>query len=97
MLPASSAALIMLVASVWDIINDPIIGVIADKTNTPWADTNLTFCSYLPYSQSVPSHFSGTLRDLAPQGQLLYVGAAYICYGMLYTVMTMPHMAVLPR
>ena len=30
------AAVIMMVAKVWDAINDPMMGSIADRTNTKW-------------------------------------------------------------
>lgn len=33
-LTASAISLIMLIARVWDAVNDPIMGAIADKTNT---------------------------------------------------------------
>ncbi len=96
MIPAASAALIMLIASVWDICNDPLIGVAADKTNTRWG-------RYRPYFLFVPVLFgiSGVLLFLNPEGlstteKIYYVGAAYIAYGTLFTLITMPHMAVLP-
>ena len=35
-LTASAISLIMLIARVWDAINDPMMGSIADRTNTRW-------------------------------------------------------------
>ena len=35
-LSASAISLIMLIARVWDAINDPMMGVIADRTRTRW-------------------------------------------------------------
>lgn len=96
MIPASSAALIMLIASIWDICNDPLIGVAADKTNTRWG-------RYRPYFLFVPILFAivSVLLFLNPEGltvneKIYYVGAMYIIYGTLFTLITMPHMAVLP-
>ncbi len=96
MIPASSAALIMLIASVWDICNDPLIGVAADKTHTRWG-------RYRPYFLFVPILFGivSVLLFLNPEGlsvteKIYYVGAMYIIYGTLFTLITMPHMAVLP-
>ena len=33
---ANAISLIMLIARVWDAVNDPIMGSICDKTNTRW-------------------------------------------------------------
>ena len=33
-IPAAAAGVIMVLASIWDAINDPIMGVVADKTHT---------------------------------------------------------------
>ena len=42
MISAGAASLIMLIATVWDAINDPLMGVIADRTHT-------RFGRYRPY------------------------------------------------
>ena len=34
MIPAAAASVIMFVSTLWDAINDPIMGVLADKTRT---------------------------------------------------------------
>ena len=46
-LPAASASLIMLIASLWDAFNDPMMGVIADRTKTKWG-------RYRPYFLLAP-------------------------------------------
>ncbi len=96
MIPAGAAALIMLIASIWDICNDPLIGVAADKTHTRWG-------RYRPYFLFVPILFaiSAVLLFLNPEGlnvseKVYYVGTVYVIYGTLFTLITMPHMAVLP-
>ena len=35
-LTATAVSIIMLIARVWDAINDPMMGMIADRTNTRW-------------------------------------------------------------
>ena len=34
MIPAATASLIMFISTLWDAINDPMMGVIADRTHT---------------------------------------------------------------
>lgn len=93
---AGVASLIMLIGSLWDMINDPMMGAIADRTNTRWG-------RYRPYFTIFPVLFAvvSVLLFLNPQGlsttqKIIYVAVFYILYGMLTTVLTMPQMAVLP-
>lgn len=95
-IPAAAASIIMLIASLWDAINDPMMGTIADRTNTK-------FGRYKPYFTIFPVLMAivGVLLFLNPSGlstnqKIIYVAVTYISFGMLYTVLTMPHMAVLP-
>ena len=92
---ASSASLIMLIATLWDAINDPIMGVIADRTHT-------RFGRYRPYFLVAPvllTIFSVLLwlnPNFSPTGKFIWVLLIYIGYGMTVTMYTMPQMAVLP-
>ncbi|MBS4956945.1 MAG: glycoside-pentoside-hexuronide (GPH):cation symporter [Clostridium sp.] len=95
-IPAAAASIIMLIASLWDAINDPIMGTIADRTHTK-------FGRYRPYFTIFPVLMAivGVLLFWNPTGlstnqKIIYVAVTYIAYGMLYTILTMPHMAVLP-
>ena len=47
-IPAGAVGVIMVLASIWDAINDPIMGVIADKTKTKYG-------KYRPYFLFVPA------------------------------------------
>ena len=95
-IPAAAASVIMLVASLWDAINDPIMGTLADRTKTRWGRYRVYFTVF-PVLMAIV----GVLLFLNPPGlstnqKIAYVAVTYICFGMLYTVLTMPHMAVLP-
>ncbi len=95
LIPAGTAATIMLIAFTWDAINDPIMGVIADRTRTK-------FGRYRPYFLVAPILLTifGTLiwlnPDLSMTGKIIYVTITYIGYGMTVTLYTAPQMAVLP-
>ena len=47
MIPAATASLIMFISTLWDAINDPMMGVIADRTHTRWG-------RYRPYMFAAP-------------------------------------------
>ena len=90
-----AASLIMFIATLWDAINDPMMGVIADRTHT-------RFGRYRPYFLFAPvllTLFSVLIwinPGLGATGTFVYVLLTYIGYGMTVTMYTMPQMAVLP-
>lgn len=93
---AGAAAGIMFVATLWDAINDPIMGTIADRTNSRWG-------RYRPYFLFVPIIFviASVLLFINPTGldyvgKIVYIGGLYILMNMCTTALTMPQMAVLP-
>lgn len=95
LLPAAAASAIMFVATLWDAINDPMMGVIADRTHTKWG-------RYRPYFLIAPILLTifGTLiwvnPDFSTAGKIAWVLVTYIGYGMTVTLYTMPQTAVLP-
>lgn len=94
-LPAAVCSAIMFIATLWDAINDPIMGVLADRTHSRWG-------RYRPYFIVAPFLITlfGTLLwvnpDLPMSGKIAYVLIVYIGFGMTTTMYTMPQMAVLP-
>ncbi len=94
--PAGAASLIMLIATFWDAVNDPIMGTLADRTNTKFGRYRPYFL-FFPVLMIIVSYF----LFLAPQGlsdgqKIAYIAVFYILYGMLVTILQMPVMAVLP-
>ena len=96
MIPAAAGSVIMFVATLWDAINDPMMGGICDRTKT-------RFGSYRPYLLWVPAvnAIVCTLLFLNPQFQAMSAKIAwftifYILYGMSVTALTMPQMALIP-
>ncbi|MBO6127950.1 MAG: MFS transporter [Pseudobutyrivibrio sp.] len=95
-IPAATASLIMFIATLWDAINDPMMGVIADNTNTKWG-------RYRPYFVVAPIllTFFGTMVWVdwgfaTSTAKAIYILIMYIGYGMTVTMYTMPQMAILP-
>lgn len=95
-IPAASASVIMFIATLWDAINDPMMGVIADRTKTKWG-------RYRPYFLFAPvllTFFSTMIwidwGFTSTTAKTVYVLCMYIGYGMTVTMYTMPQMAILP-
>lgn len=90
----AAAGTMFLVTKVWDAINDPMMGAIADRTTTRFGK----FRPYLLWG-AIPLGVSGVLTfttpDLNDSGKLIW---AYVTYSLMmtaYTVINLPYSALL--
>ena len=73
---AKTAVTMFLVARIWDAINDPIMGTIADRTNTRWGKFRpFLIWGIIPFG--VFGVLTFTTPDLSINGKIIY---AYITY-----------------
>ena len=85
----TAAGLLLFVARIWDAINDPMMGVIVDKTKTKWG-------RYRPYILIAPiplyifAILTFTVPNLAPTGKLIWAYVTYIGTGMAFTAYDVP-------
>ncbi|MFV0465776.1 MAG: MFS transporter [Lachnospiraceae bacterium] len=96
MVPAAAASVIMFFATLWDAINDPIMGGICDRTRSKWGRYR-PYLLFIPILLTIVTYF----LFLNPQGltdsqKIAYITVFYVLYGMLTTALTMPQMALLP-
>ena len=86
---AAAAATMVTVTKVVDAITDPIIGGIADRTQTRWGK----FRPYLIWG-ALPMMGAGILTmstpDLGDTGKLIWAYATYSLLMLCYTVLNMP-------
>ncbi|MEX0323278.1 MAG: MFS transporter [Puniceicoccaceae bacterium] len=94
MLPLGFIAGMLFWVRTWDWINDPIMGIIADRTNTKWGK----FRPYLLWT-CVPFAIAGVLCFTAPEmsmgWKMVWACATYILLMTLYTVINIPYTAML--
>jgi GPH family glycoside/pentoside/hexuronide:cation symporter len=92
-LAASTAGNILLLASVWDAIADPLIGVTADRTRTRWG-------RYRPFLLfgAVPLAIGFVLVYFRPPlsgtAMLTVIVAAHLTFRSLYAVANVPYIAL---
>lgn len=88
MTPAAASA-IMLIAKLWDGVNDPMFGAIAERTNTKWG----RFRPYILFGSPILAFFSVLAFTRLGSGTAAVVWAAftYIGCGMLYTVVNLSY------
>lgn len=98
--PALFVLLLMIFARVWDAINDPLMGVIADRVTpkrgkykmysliTPIPLVILTFLMfYIPKGFQAPD---GAILDSKMAGAMVYSAIVYVLWGMTFTVSDIP-------
>lgn len=92
--PAGAAGVIMVITSVWDAINDPMMGVMADRTKTKMG-------KYRPYFLFAPAFLSIAVvllfasPNLSDNGKIIWTAVFYILYGMLRTAIEIPSSALI--
>lgn len=94
LIPASVAATMFLVSRIWDGVNDPLMGIIADRTHTKWGK----FRPYLLWL-CVPFAIAGvlafTVPSFGPTGKIIWAYATFILIMMLYTAINIPYTSLL--
>ena len=91
---AAKIALMMLAVRIFDAVNDPIMGLICDRTNTRWGK----FRPYLLWIV-IPLGVLGVLTFTTPgfdsTGKLIYAYVTYILLTMAYTAINVPYAALM--
>lgn len=83
------ASMIMLIAKIWDGVNDPMFGLIAERTNTRWG----RFRPYILFGCPFLALFSVLTFTTIGSGTTAVIWACftYIGCGMLYTVVNLSY------
>jgi len=93
-IPAAVIGTMMIATRLWDAANDPIMGLIADRTQTRWGK----FRPYLLWG-AIPYGIFGYLLfagpDLSPSGKIVYAYITYTLMLMAYTVINVPYSSML--
>lgn len=93
-LSAGAMGTMLLVTRIFDAVNDPFMGMIADRTNTRWG-------KFRPYiaALAIPLAIGGVLAfttpDLSPTGMLVYAYVTYSLLIVLYTAVNVPYAALM--
>lgn len=94
LIPASAAATMFLVSRIWDGVNDPLMGVIADRTKTRWGHFR-PYLLWLCVPFAVVGVLTFTVPDFGMTGKMIWAYATFILIMMLYTAINIPYTALL--
>lgn len=90
----AAAGTMFLVTRIWDSANDPVMGIVADRTTTRWG-------KYRPYLLwfAIPFAVMGMLTFYTPaldgNGKLIYAYVTYTLMMMIYTAINVPYASLL--
>jgi len=87
---AAAAGTIMLIARVWDMVSDPVMGVIADRTNTRWGKFR-PYILWMALPYSVLAVLTFTTPDLGTTGKVIYAGVTYLLLMTVFTAINLPY------
>jgi GPH family glycoside/pentoside/hexuronide:cation symporter len=89
LLPAGAAATLFVVVRIFDALNDPIMGTVADRTKSRWGK----FRPYLLYGAvplGIVTVLMFTTPDFSETGRLAYAYVTYFMLLVLYTIIMVP-------
>ncbi|MGE5858986.1 MAG: MFS transporter, partial [Ignavibacteria bacterium] len=93
-LPAAMVGTLFLFTRIFDAINDPFMGAIADRVNTRWGKFR-PFVFFFAVPMAIMGVLAFTTPDYDLSGKLIY---AYITYNLLmvmYTIVNVPYAALM--
>lgn len=79
----------MLCARIWDAINDPMVGTLADHTNTKLGKYRPYMLASIP--MAVIFFFLFLVPDIGMTQKMVYYTIFYVLYGMCFTVVEVPY------
>ena len=93
------ATFIIMLATIWDGVNDPIMGIITDRTRSKHGRHRRYLLWSIPFiviSYSMLWNSYGLDGKANPTLCIIYYGFAYILYKTAYTMVDVPHISMLP-
>ena len=94
-LSASFVGLILMIARIFDAVNDPFMGILVARTRTrwgkfrPWLISGTVLNAFVLYALF-------TAPDLKGAAMMAFFGVIYILWGMTYTMMDIPYWSMIP-
>ena len=89
-------ALIILIAKIWDFINDPMMGAIVDRTRSKEGKCRM-WLKYMSVPGGVVFALNFIMPELAETGKIVWVAITYTLQGMASTALMIPQNTLMSR
>ena len=94
LIPAGVAATMFLVSRIWDGFNDPMMGMIADRTKTRWGKFR-PYLLWLCVPFAVVGVLTFTVPNFGSTGKIVWAYVTFNLIMMLYTAINIPYTALM--
>ena len=96
-LPPAYASLVLLIGGLCDAINDPLVGLLADRVRTRWGRRRPFFLfGAAPFALTLIALWWAPPWD-APLAKMLYYVIAYLVWDTAFTLVSIPYSALTPE
>ncbi len=99
-LPLRSAGMIVMIATIWDAVTDPAMGIITDRTRDKTGKHRRYLLWGIPVlfaAYSLLWNSFGLNGAERPKAAMVYFVLVYMLYKTAYTIIAVPHTAMLPE
>jgi sugar (glycoside-pentoside-hexuronide) transporter len=87
---AAAAGSLILVARVWDAVNDPIMGAVVDRTHSRWGQSR-PYILFAAAPVAILTVLTFTTPPLGAGGKLAWAYTTFILWGMAFTALAVPY------
>lgn len=94
------AGMVVMIATIWDAVTDPVMGIITDRTRSKYGKHRrylLWGIPLLAISYALLWNSFGINGKESPTAAMTYYILAYMLYKTAFTVISVPHTAMLPE
>lgn len=96
----SQAGIVVMVATIWDAVTDPVMGIVTDRTRSKYGKHRKYLLIGIPFlliSYSLLWNSFGVNGAQNPKAAMIYFIVVYMLYKTAFTIICVPHTAMLPE